>query len=152
MRKIMQYVTGIVLACGSMLLASCDDYLGILPKGEKIPTSYADFEALIRNDGYYHLNDMTQAINLLNDVYMAPEDLNVVDLNSIKYNWMDDGDRIFYNNSDESAYYYSYQAIFAWNLILQNAAGMTGCTETERAALVAQAKVLRAMNYFNILN
>ena len=29
---------------------------------------------------------------------------------------------------------------------------MTECTEAERAALVAQAKVLRAMNYFNILN
>ena len=151
MNKTIHTIAVAAVLCASALFSSCNDFLGILPKGEKIPTILADFEALIRNEDY-HLNDMTAAIDLMNDWYRAPEELNALSLVSINYNWMEDEDRIFYNNADESAYYYTYQAIFAWNLILQNAADMTECTEAERAALVAQAKVLRAMNYFNILN
>ena len=151
MNKTIHTIAVAAVLCASALFSSCNDFLGILPKGEKIPTTLADFEALIRNEDY-HLNDMTAAIDLMNDWYRAPEELNALSLVSINYNWMEDEDRIFYNNADESAYYYTYQAIFAWNLILQNAADMTECTEAERAALVAQAKVLRAMNYFNILN
>ena len=151
MNKKIHTIAVAAVLCASALFSSCNEFLGILPKGEKIPTTLADFEALIRNESY-HLNDMTAAIDLMNDWYRAPEELNALSLVSINYNWMEDEDRIFYNNSDESAYYYTYQAIFAWNLILQNAADMTECTEAERAALVAQAKVLRAMNYFNILN
>ena len=151
MNKTIHTIAVAAVLCASALFSSCNEFLGILPKGEKIPTTLADFEALIRNEDY-HLNDMTAAIDLMNDWYRAPEELNALSLVSINYNWMEDEDRIFYNNADESAYYYTYQAIFAWNLILQNAADMTECTEAERAALVAQAKVLRAMNYFNILN
>ena len=151
MNKITHTVVVAAVLCASALFSSCNEFLGILPKGEKIPTTLADYEALIRNEEY-HSNDFSQALNLLNDVYVAPEYLNAISLESINYKWMEDEDRIFYNNSDEMAYYDTYEAIFAWNLILQNAADMTECTEEERAALVAQAKVLRAMNYFNILN
>ena len=151
MNKITHTVVVAAVLCASALFSSCNEFLGILPKGEKIPTTLADYEALIRNEEY-HSNDFSQALNLLNDVYVAPEYLNAISLESINYNWMEDENRIFYNNSDEMAYYDTYEAIFAWNLILQNAADMTECTEEERAALVAQAKVLRAMNYFNILN
>ena len=151
MNKKIHTIAVAAVLCASALFSSCNEFLGILPKGEKIPTTLADYEALIRNEEY-HSNDFTQALNLLNDVYVAPEYLNAISLESINYKWMEDEDRIFYNNSDEMAYYDTYEAIFAWNLILQNAADMTECTEEERAALVAQAKVLRAMNYFNILN
>ena len=151
MNKTIHTIAVAAVLCASALFFSCNEFLGILPKGEKIPTTLADFEALIRNESY-HLNDMTGAIDLMNDWYRAPEDLNALSLESINYNWMEDEDRIFYNNSDESAYYYTYQAIFAWNLILQNAADMTECTEEERQELIAQAKVLRAMDYFNLLN
>ena len=151
MNKITHTIAVAAVLCASVLFSSCNEFLGILPKGEKIPITLADYEALIRNENY-HVNDMTQAINLLNDIYIEPEDLNAVSLESINYNWLENEDRILYNTSNESAYYYTYRAIFAWNLILQNAAAMTECTETERAILVAQAKVLRAMNYFNILN
>ena len=151
MNKITHTIAVAAVLCASALFSSCNEFLGILPKGEKIPTTLADFEALIRNENY-HVNDMTQAINLLNDIYIEPEDLNAVSLESINYNWLENENRIHYNTSNEYAYYYTYRAIFAWNLILQNAAAMTECTEEERAALVAQAKVLRAMNYFNILN
>jgi len=123
----------------------------VLPKGEKTPTSLADYEAFIRNE-YNHLNDAAQAINLLNDVYQKPSNLNYISLTSINYNWMENEDRIVQNNSDEAAYYYSYTAISYWNLIINSVPDATEASDAEKLELIAQAKVLRAMNYFHLTN
>ncbi|MBI9058295.1 MAG: RagB/SusD family nutrient uptake outer membrane protein [Labilibaculum sp.] len=135
----------------AMLFSSCDNYLDVLPKGEKIPTSLADYEAFIRNE-YNHLNDAAQAINLLNDVYKSPSALSYISLTSINYNWMGNEDRIIQNNSDEQAYYYSYAAISYWNLMINNVPDATEASDSEKLELIAQAKVLRAMNYFHLTN
>ena len=145
------YKTKWMLGLAVLLFASCNDFLGILPKGEKIPTTLSDYEAFIRNEEY-HRNDFSQALDLLNDVYRAPENLNIVTLTSINYNWMENENRIEYNTSSDIAYNCSYEAIFHWNLIITNVPDATECTEKERQALIAQAKVLRAMNYFNVTN
>ena len=152
MKKKIQYIiVSISILFSGAILSSCNDFLDILPKGEKIPTTKADFEAFIRNESN-HLNDATQAINLLNDVYMKPSSLSSVTLNSINYNWQEDEDRIEQNNSDEILYYYSYSAISNWNLIINSMPTATECTQTEKDELIAQAKVLRAMNYFYLTN
>lgn len=46
MNKILYF--GAALVC--FLLSSCNDYLNIAPKGNKIPTTLADFEALLRDE------------------------------------------------------------------------------------------------------
>lgn len=151
MKKRLQY-TAIFLLMGILSLGtSCSDFLGILPKGEKIPSTLEDYEAFIRNENT-HVNDAVQALYLLNDVYIAPSVLNNVSLKSINYNWLEDEDRIRYNNSDEIAYYNSYQAIFYWNVMIEYLPDVTDGTEAERDELIAQAKVLRAMNYFFLTN
>ena len=149
--KKMQYITGIALLGASLLLASCNDFLGILPKGEKIPTTLADYEAFIRYD-YNHVCDFSQAMYLMNDFYIVSNTLSTISLESINYNWMEDQDRIVENDEDELAYYYSYSSIFYWNLMIRDVPEATECTEQERQELIAQAKVLRAMDYFNLLN
>lgn len=149
--KKMQYITGIALLGASLLLASCNDFLGILPKGEKIPTTLADYEAFIRYD-YNHVCDFSQAMYLMNDFYIVSNTLSTISLESINYNWMEDQDRIVENDEDELAYYYSYSSIFYWNLMIRDVPEATECTEEERQELIAQAKVLRAMDYFNLLN
>ncbi len=152
MKKKIQYIlVSISLLITGALFSSCNDFLDILPKGEKIPTTLADFDAFIRNESN-HLNDATQAINLLNDVYMKPSSLTSVTLNSINYNWQENEDRIEQNNFDEALYYYSYSAIANWNLIISSVPDATECTQAERDELIAQAKVLRAMNYFYLTN
>lgn len=151
MRKRVQYIWGIAVACAAVLFSSCDDYLGILPKGEKIPTTLEDYEAFIRYD-YNHICDFSQAMYLMNDFYIASNTLNAISLESINYNWMENEDRIAENDEDETAYYYSYSSIFYWNLMIRDVQEATECTEGERQELIAQAKVLRAMNYFNLLN
>ena len=149
--KRMQYITGITLLLASLLFSSCNDFLGILPKGEKIPTTLADYEAFIRTENN-HRCDFSQAMYLMNDFYISTNTLNTLSLNVINYNWMEDEDRIRENDTDEGAYYYTYGNIFYWNLMIRDVPEATECTEEERQELIAQAKVLRAMDYFNLLN
>ena len=40
----------IMTVLGWINLTSCNDYLDIVPKGNKIPTTLADFEALLRDE------------------------------------------------------------------------------------------------------
>lgn len=150
MKYKISYIATISLLA-AMLFSSCDNYLDVLPKGKKIPTSLADYEAFIRNE-WGHVNDATQAINLLNDVYKSPSALSYISLTSINYNWMGNEDRIIQNNADEQAYYYSYTAIMYWNLMINNVPDATEASDVEKLELIAQAKVLRAMNYFHLTN
>ena len=39
MKKQIQYIAGIIILAIGMFFSSCDDFLNILPKGEKIPTT-----------------------------------------------------------------------------------------------------------------
>lgn len=151
MKKRLQHIMGMVVLLAGMFFSSCDNFLNVLPKGEKIPTTLADFDAFIRNESN-HLNDITQAINLLNDFYVKPSALNNITLASINYNWLEEEDRIAQNNSDEGAFYYTYTAISNWNLIINSVPNATECTQAEKDELIAQAKVLRAMNYFCVVN
>ena len=59
----------ITLAC--FLCSSCNDYLNIAPKGNKIPTTLADFEALLRDQYTISRTPVENALYLLNDVYLT---------------------------------------------------------------------------------
>lgn len=135
-----------------LFLTSCSDYLDILPKGKKIPTTLADFEAFIRDEYSNQRVDVANAINLLNDRYQTNANLNYYELTKANYMWDESADRIYLNNSDESAYYTTYQSISSCNLIIEHAPTATEGTDTEKNQLIAYAKVLRAMNYFNVVN
>ena len=145
----------IVLLCSLMLslsFTSCDDYLGVVPKGKKVPTTLADFEALMRYEYGCHRVDVTQALVLLNDRYVNDSYLSYYPLYKANYLWDETADRVKLNNSDETAYYNGYSAISTFNLIIENALTSTEATEAEQKEVWAQAKVLRAMTYFNLVN
>ena len=65
MNKILYF--GAALVC--LLLSSCNDYLNIAPKGNKIPTTLEDFEALLRDQYTIGRTPATNALYLLNDIY-----------------------------------------------------------------------------------
>lgn len=141
-----------MLAGGLLLPTSCNDYLSVVPKGEKIPTTLADFEALLRDEYGCHRVDVLQELILMNDRYVSESNLSYYPLYRANYNWDDSADRIKLNDEDEGTYYTSYGSISTCNLIIENAASMTEATDAERRELVAQARVLRAMNYFTLVN
>lgn len=135
-----------------VLLSSCNKYLDILPKGKKIPQTYADFEALLRDEYTVHQAPVTQAIILLNDRFVSPSNLNYYKLWDINYNWNEQEDRKIYNNTDESTYYNSYASISICNLIVEHGPTMSSATSQQREELMATAKVLRAISYFTLTN
>ena len=93
-----------IIAC-LPVFSSCDDYLNIVPKGEKIPTTLADFESLLRDEYTIGQTPVSNALYLLNDYYVTVSNLNSPTLTRANYMWDESADRIMLNNSDEGTYY-----------------------------------------------
>lgn len=136
----------------SVFFSSCDGFLGIVPKGSKIPSTLADYEAFIRDEYTNQRTDITQAILLLNDKFEKPSNYNYYPLYKANYLWDESANRIELNNSDEGTYYNGYAAISSCNLIIENAASATETTDAGRNELIAQAKVIRTVVYFVLAN
>lgn len=132
--------------------SSCKKFLDIVPKGVKIPTTLADYEAMIRNEYVNQRTTIIQAILLMNDKFETSANLNYYPLYSANYFWNENADRIALNNSDETTYYNAYEAISTSNLLIEHVGEATEGTDTDKAQLIGQAKVLRALNYYVLAN
>lgn len=154
MRKLYHQFQLSSLALGALLLtASCDDYLSIVPKGEKIPTTLADYSAMLLDEYGCQRTDATQAIVLMNDRQLSAYYLNdEQSLYRANYYWDETADRIALNKSDEASYYVPYSAISTCNLLIENVPQATEGTTAEKASTIAQARLLRAMSYFDLVN
>lgn len=140
----------IVLTC--IICSACNDYLNIPPKGSKIPTTLADFEALLRDQYTNGRTPILNALYLLNDVYLKNAQVNSPSLNRANYMWDESADRIMLNNSDEDTYYTLYATISNCNLIVENAPTATEATDAERNEVIAYAKVIRSLCYDVLTN
>lgn len=140
----------IILTC--IICSACNDYLNIPPKGSKIPTTLADFEALLRDQYTNGRTPILNALYLLNDVYLKNAQVNSPSLNRANYMWDESADRIMLNNSDEDTYYTLYATISNCNLIVENAPTATEATDAERNEVIAYAKVIRSLCYDVLTN
>lgn len=140
-----------MLVCG-LVFSSCNDYLDIVPKGNKIPSTLADYEALLRDEYAIGQTSISNALYLLNDYYVTVSNLNSPTLTRANYMWDETADRILLNNADESTYYQLYAAISSCNLIVENVPSSTEATDAERAEVIAYAKVIRSLCYFVLAN
>lgn len=152
MKSTIKFTINIVLLLLVVGLGSCKKYLDILPKGKKIPTTLADFEALIRDEYSNQRAPVTQSVLLLNDRWESQANLNYYPLWKANYYWDAGANRISLNTTDESAYYTAYAAISSFNLILQYAPTATDATDADKSTVMAQAKLGRAMHYFILVN
>ena len=132
--------------------SSCKKYLEIVPKGVKVPTTLADYEAMIRDEYGNQRTTITQAVLLMNDKFETTANLNYYPLYTANYFWNENADRIALNNSDETTYYNGYAAISTSNLLIEHVPESTEGSEADKAELIAQAKVLRALNYYVLAN
>lgn len=137
---------------GMLALSSCNDYLDIVPKGERIPTTLADYEALLRDEYTIGYSPILQSLYLLNDEYLTRSSLGSPTLSAANYLWDESTDRTLLNNADESTYYNNYAAISSCNLILENVPTATEATDEERTEVMNYARVVRAMCYYILTN
>lgn len=143
--------TAIVTAIAISALSSCENYLNYQPKGQRIPTELADYEPMLRYE-YGNLRfDCLQAAHLLNDQMCTQSSLSYYPYYKANYNWEEETDRCYYNNSDETTYYAAYGGISTCNLILEKVP-LTTATDKEKQEVMAYAKVLRAMHYYLVTN
>ncbi|EDM38839.1 hypothetical protein PBAL39_22240 [Pedobacter sp. BAL39] len=152
MKKIISNTLKISALVLLVSFSSCKKFLDIVPKGVKIPTTLTDYEAMIRDEYGNQRTTITQAILLLNDKFETSANLNYYPLYTANYFWNEAADRIALNNSDETTYYNAYTAISTSNLLIEHVPESTDGTAEAKAEVVAQAKVLRALNYYVLAN
>ena len=150
MRNILAKIGQVSVLAATLALSACNDFLNDIPKGEKTPSTWEDFNGFLKNE-YIYNSEMGQAYLLLNDVYRGPTDLNTPIIQA-NYNWDETIDRSVENTKDYYLYTNNYQAIFNCNLIIEQAPTATKCTEAQRAMLIAQARTLRVLCYYHTAN
>ena len=152
MKKILSNTLKISALILLVSFSSCKKFLDVVPKGVKIPTTLADYEAMIRDEYGNQRTTITQAILLLNDKFETSANLNYYPLYSANYFWNGNANRVDLNNTDETTYYNAYTAISTSNLLIEHVPAATDGSEADKAQLIAQAKVLRALNYYVLAN
>lgn len=140
------------LLAGTLGFTACNDYLDIVPKGSKIPTTLADYEALLLDEYTIGYTPLTNGLYLLNDCFMGKTSLSGNTIARANYMWNEDANRIELNSADEDVFYYSYSAISSCNLLLENVPAATQATQAQKNEVMAYARVIRALCYFNLVN
>lgn len=152
MRTLFSRNIKILAAILLVAFSSCKKFIDVPPTGQKIPTTFADYEAFMRNEYDNHTTNVNNANLLLNDRFETMANLNYSPLAAVNYNWDENTNRIALNNADETTYYSSYLTISNSNLLIENVPNATEGTEAQKAELIGQAKILRSIAYYTLAN
>lgn len=146
-----------ILALGclaaAMTFSACDNYLDLVPKGESVLNKTEDYMGLLEDMYGYPIQS---------EWYMCGEqtihDMSILvgynsPLNSTAFYWDESYDRASHMTETGSDVMYSvcYSKIADYNIIIQNVDDSEG-SEADRRATKAQARILRALNYFYLIN
>lgn len=149
----MKKYIAIIFSAVMMLMSSCNDYIDVLPKGMRIPTTLQDFEALMRNEYSANYLACAQVPYLLNDKFVGTNACrNQDNLTTCHYMWKEDRDRTLLNASTEDVFDNGYGIIGVMNTIIENAPGATDATDAEKNEVLAYAYAVRAFVLFQIVN
>ena len=153
MKTIYNFLIMVVVFClMGAILTSCDDYLDLTPKGATLLDNFNDLELLAT--GYYSNSswEYDEMEVLVNDSYGRPNSFmtTLSQTNSVAYAELTYNESIDRASLTESSGWYSgnYSAIVCMNQVV-NATPSVDVSESEKARLVAQARVKRA--YFHYL-
>lgn len=148
--------TFIIGAFSILLCTACNDYLDIQPKGEIIPETAADYEAMLNEPVVLKASE-SYPVYLTDDVFFpdkAENDYTVGMNNAEKYiqNLYTFQNEIFGESEDDNLWYSSYNRIYYYNVIINNVMEATEATDAKKRALRAEALVGRGFEYLNLVN
>lgn len=135
----------------TMAMSSCDSYLDIEPKGRVLLESTEDYLGLLED--IYPSYDCQYLLVAANESsWGSVEDLKnyVYPLRSATFFWDESYDRAAVTTRDE-LYYDCYRRITNYNIIISNVASSDG-KDSDKELALAQAKIMRAYNYFILIN
>lgn len=139
----------------ALVMVSCDDYLDIKPKGELIPETAGDYEAMLNYPQLLKASE-TYPIFLTDDVYLAKEaggltpGLNNAQrstANLYKFN-----SEVFGESEDDGLWTYSYNRIYYYNVIIINILNSKSALEERKQSIRAEALMGRAFEYLTLVN
>lgn len=145
----------LALSClaATLLFSACDDYLNIVPKGESVLNKTSDYLGLLEDMYGYPLDSEW---NLTGEA--TSYDMNILKnytnpLNSVAFFWDEEFDRAKNMTATGYSVLYStcYSKIAKYNIIIQNINDAEGSDE-DKVTGIAQAKIMRALNYFYLIN
>ena len=137
--------------CLTMLFAACDNFLDIVPKGKSVLNSTEDYLGL--------LEDISPNYDMGNFWYLADEvcNYNMPTLDDYQYPlpaicffWDETKNRADYMETDD-LYERCYKRIMRYNVIISNISDSEG-DATDKVTGMAQARIMRAYNYFFLVN
>ncbi|WP_298710107.1 RagB/SusD family nutrient uptake outer membrane protein [Chitinophaga sp.] len=146
-----------IIAGAALLLASCNNFLDITPKGYTIPEKFGDYEKLLNNlslsraaSAYpNYLTDDVQA-GLNNDVSKSAGFNRYAAFKQRMYRF--DGGQIMDMGAQDSQWEPSYQHIYVYNTVINNVMDVTDATDREKRRVRAEALVGRAFEYLLLVN
>lgn len=139
-----------------LLFCSCDDYLDIQPKGELIPQTTADYEAML-NYAQIVKASASYPIYMTDDAYLPDKAENDMapGLNTVEtsvYNLYSFQKQVFGESESDKLWVDSYSRIYYYNVIINNVMNSTEGSEAKRKAVKAEALAGRAFEYLNLVN
>lgn len=137
--------------CCVGLLTACDDYLDVAPKGKALLTKTEDYLGLLEE--VYPTYDHSDSWYLCGEAsWFKSEELKSYTnpLRSANFFWNEAYDRAAYT-LESPLYNDCYNRITKYNVLIDNIGGSEGQDE-DKALGIAQAKIMRAYNYFFLVN
>lgn len=140
------------------LLAGCDDYLDVEPKGKVIPSKVKDYDLLL--NGGSHSIHTTSDEDLLflsaDDHYSDESKLGDLDDPNNRFLRMYRWDKeLFPDMVMVGMWNNSYNSIYTYNLIIEevlNASLTSNYTEADKKRIKAEAQTVRAYEYWLLVN
>ncbi len=151
MNIIKNFLSTASVALLSIGISSCDNYLDLEPKGRTLLVSTEDYLGLLEE--IYPSYDHSYSLNVCNEAswYKTEELKNyTIPLRSAAFLWDESYDRATITIND-NLYNSCYNRITNYNIIISNIHKAEG-PEEEKALAMAQAKIMRAYNYFFLVN
>lgn len=136
------YIVSAAVALASLVATSCSDFTETTPKGKVIPTTTEDFKGMVVD--LINASTAYPLANLSNDdVYN--KDKTATSADGKAYFWLEN---FFLVNEEDYGWNDTYKRIYVMNTAIDNLPSSTEGTETEKAELMAEAKLWRAYMYW----
>ncbi|WP_270488232.1 RagB/SusD family nutrient uptake outer membrane protein [Butyricimonas synergistica] len=137
--------------CLTMLFAACDNYLDIVPKGQSVLNSTDDYLGLLEEvSPSYDVGDFWYMADEVCNFNMPTLEAYQYPLSAIGFFWDETKNRADYMETDE-LYDACYKRIMRYNVVISNIDDSEGNAE-DKVTGKAQAKIMRAYNYFFLVN
>lgn len=144
----------IILSCallGALTLQSCDSYLDIEPKGQALLNTTEDYLGLLEDvSPNYDISDSWYMCNEASWRQLEELKSYTYPMKSVGYFWDESFDRANYT-IDSDLYNECYNRITKYNALIDGINDAKGSDEDKQLGM-AQAKLMRAYNYFFLVN